>query len=172
MSTAVIAQRETSPLCQTPEHVFNRVALFIQSHSVSCWMTAFGTCRDTRPDCACCERITQPGGIVSFISSQLFGHRQIGSTQPRTVILTALPFGQGDAERTASAIANSIALGMQSTCCPSDPALPPCCLTRAPGRCAVTWLAAIIRRDGLGPRFGKTSKLLDDRVWHVPGYTP
>ena len=45
--------------------------------------------------------------------------------QTRAVILTALLFGQGDAERTASAIANRMALGMQSTCCPSDPAPPP-----------------------------------------------
>ena len=74
-------------------------------------MTAFGTCRDTRPDCACCERITEPGGIVSFLCEHLFGGRQIGSTPTRIVIITALPFGQGDAERTASAIANRIALG-------------------------------------------------------------
>ena len=135
-------------------------------------MTAFATCRDTRPDCACCERITEPGGIVSFLCEHLFGGREIGSTQTRTVIITALPFGQGDAERTAIAIANRMALGMQFTCCPSDPALPPCCLTRAPGRCAVTWLAAIIRRAGLGPWLAKTSKVLDDCLWHVPEYTP
>ena len=79
-------------------------------------MTAFGTCRDTRLDSACCEPITEPIGIVSFLCEHLFGGRQIGSTQTRTVSVTALPFGQGDAERTASAIANRMALGMQSAC--------------------------------------------------------
>ena len=73
VSTAVIAQRQTSPICQAPKHVFHRVALLRQSDSVDCWMTAFGTCRDTRPDCAWCERITEPGGIVSFLCWQLFG---------------------------------------------------------------------------------------------------
>ena len=135
------------------------MALLRQSDGVSCWMTAYGTCRDTHLECACCEPITEWVSIVSFLCEHLFGGRQIGSTPTRTVILTALPFGQGDAQRTASAIANRMALGMQSTCWPSDPALPPFCLTRAPGRCAVTWVAAIIRRDGLGPWFGKTSTL-------------
>ena len=74
-------------------------------------MTAFGACRDTRPDGACCSPITEPIGIVSFLCEHLFGGRVIGSTPTRIVIITALPFGQGDAERTASAIANRIALG-------------------------------------------------------------
>ena len=77
MSTAVIAQRQKAPICQAPEYVFHRVALLRQSDSVSCWMTAFGMCRDTRPDCACCERITEPGGIASFLCEHLFGGRQI-----------------------------------------------------------------------------------------------
>ena len=139
MSTALKAQRQTSPICQVPKHVFNRVALLRQSDSVSCWMTAFDACRNTRPDGACCSPITEQIGIVSFLCEHLFGGRQIGSTQTRTVFITARPCGQGDASRTASAIATSMALGMQSTCCLSDPALPrPFCLTRAPGRCALS----------------------------------
>ena len=39
-------------------------------------------------------------------------------------IITALPFGQGDAYRTSVAIAHSMEPGMPSTCCPSDTAPP------------------------------------------------
>ena len=35
VSTAVIEHRDKSPIFQAPEHVFNRVSLFIQSDIVS-----------------------------------------------------------------------------------------------------------------------------------------
>ena len=67
VSTAVIAHRDTSPIYLARTY-FNRVSLFIQSHIVYWWMTAFGTCRDTRADFAFCLRIAEPVGIESFIS--------------------------------------------------------------------------------------------------------
>ena len=78
VSTAVIAQRDTPQIYQAPEYVFNHVALLRQSDSVDCWMTAFATCRNTCPDCACSSRITEPIGIGFVLSSHLFGGRQIG----------------------------------------------------------------------------------------------
>ena len=54
LSTAVIAHRNAPPIVQTPKHIFHLVPLFIQSDSVYCWITAFGTCQDTPADFAFC----------------------------------------------------------------------------------------------------------------------
>jgi len=106
--TSVISGCDPSPVFEFSEHVFDFVALLVESFVVFDLYLPIFLWRDTRFDTLVFQGISEPVGIVAAIRQKVFGWWQGIDNQPGAFVITHLPFRQQHDDGSAHTIANSV----------------------------------------------------------------
>ena len=120
MGASIISGVDASPVFETGEHVLDAMALTIECAIVRDRRLAVDFRRNARGDAACCERASEPIGIIASVSEHGFGRWQSVDEHGSALVVADLPFAQDQAERASAAVADGMELGRQAATAASD----------------------------------------------------
>ncbi|TCN19780.1 hypothetical protein EV184_1299 [Sinorhizobium americanum] len=92
MGASVVSGCDASPVFDPAEHVFDPVALFVESGVVFDGLPAISFGRDARENSL--FSIAKPVGIIAAIGQELFGLRQVLDENTCALEVADLPFGE------------------------------------------------------------------------------
>ena len=112
MRATVILCCDAAPVFEFTEHVFDLVALFVESLVVFDLYLSVLLGRNTGLDAFVFQSFPEPIGIVAAIRQKMLGKRQIIDDQARIFVITHLAFRQEHHNRATHTIANGMELGV------------------------------------------------------------
>ena len=114
MGATVVSGVDAPPVFGAPEHVFDRVALFIEDGVMRDGDLPIGFRGDAGDDAALCEGGAEPIGVVTLVGQELLGSWHGGQHQRRAPVVAHLAFAQQHDERASAAVAERVQLGVQA----------------------------------------------------------
>jgi len=90
MGATVVSGVDAPPVFETPEHVFDLVALFVEDGVMGDRGFAVGFGRNAGGDAAFGEGGAEPVGVVTLVGQELLGFRQGGQHQRCALVVAHL----------------------------------------------------------------------------------
>jgi len=112
MRATVISCCDAAPVFELAEHVFDPVALLVESLAVFDLYLSGLFRRNTGFDASVFQSFPEPTGIEAAIRQKVLGKRQIINDQARTFVIIHLAFRQEHHNRAAYTTANGVELGV------------------------------------------------------------
>ena len=159
MCTTIVAGGDASPVLQSTEGVLDAVALAVEYLIVGQRPLARAGGRDARGDAAFRQLVAEPSAVVAAVAEELSCGRQERQEQRGAVVVAALPLGQQQGDRPPLPVAGGVQLGVQPALGAADMSRTPFCRRLAAVRCALRWVASIMRRAGAPPRAARAAKM-------------
>jgi hypothetical protein len=114
VGATVIADVNTSPVFEFPEHIFDFLAAFVE-RLVECNLHfSVGLWRDAWGNVAFKQRVAEPVGVISLVAEQVFSVRNGVKHEDSALKFAHLAFGKQQNQRTTRSIAYSMKLGVQT----------------------------------------------------------
>ena len=159
MRAAVVACGNAAPVLEAAEGIFDAVALAVEHSIVGQWQLARPGGWDARDGAALCQCGAEPSAVIAAVAEQFARPRQDRQQQRGPVMVAALPFGQQEGDGSALAVTGRVQLGIQAAFSAADMSRTPFCSRLAAVRCALRWVASIIRRSGAPPLAARAAKM-------------
>ena len=94
MGASVIAHGDTTPVFDTPKHVFYLVPLFIKLFVIGDWFFPVFLGRYARGNTFFKQSIAKPCSVISPVGQKFFGVGQGGKQMGCALVITYLTFGK------------------------------------------------------------------------------
>ena len=91
MGAAVVSGVDAAPIFESPEHVFDFVALLVEEGVIGDRDLPIGFRGDAGGDAALCEGGAEPIGIVALVGEKFLGLGHGGQHQRRALVIAHLP---------------------------------------------------------------------------------